>query len=156
MPTGLFSLYIRSMALYEKNPGNDKSEKFALWTAYLVASLAIIAGMYGLYVYVPMAFSERVPLDWVVLNLALKPLQIIFGIAVFVYYKKGIHLFSRPWIYGPAFLSFVLMILKGGFYLKPTYLSMGLIAVGIIGILFFISCMFYHRKKYPEEIGLRS
>jgi hypothetical protein len=156
MPAGLFCLYIRNMALYEKNPGNDKKEKYLLRVVQIMGPVAICAGIYSLYVYIPIILIKHKPLGWSVLNIAKTINIILLGIGLLVHYKKSVNLFSRPWIFVPILLALLFMIFKEWLYYKHAELRIIFIALGVFGTLFLISCWFYHRKKYPEEFGLKS
>ena len=144
------------MALWEKNPENNKQEKHLLRAVQIIGVVAICAGLYSLYVYVPIILIKHKPLGWSVLNIAKAINVIVLGIGLLVHYKKSVNLYSSPWIFGPIILALLFMSFKEWVYYNPTRDSAIFIALGVFGILFLISCWYHHRKKYPEEFGLKN
>ena len=106
MPARLFSLYIRCMAYFEKNPGNDRTEKHLLRVIQIVGLLAIGAGIYGLYVDSPKIISKDTYLGWVILSIAKSISKIFLGAGFLFYYKKSLSIFSSYWIFIPMLLYF--------------------------------------------------
>ena len=153
MPTRLFSLYIRCMALYEKNPGNSKYEKFMLWLMKITGLGSIIWGIHSLYVYVPIVISEQVNLGLAILRIARSIDFVVFGIALLIYYKKSIHIFSRPWIFIPLMISWTLQLLINYDYNDPTSKQT---MRDFLTLIAFTYAWFSCRKIFPEEFRLRS
>lgn len=155
MPASLFSLYIRSMALYEKNPGNDKGEKYLFWVFKTVGVVSIGLGIHGLYVYVPIVISQQTYLGWAFLSIAKPIVKIILGVGFLVYYKKAISLFSRRWICIPLIVGFSLSLLRKAIFYQQTMQNIFYEAICVFILIFIISYWVHARKKYPEEFGLK-
>jgi len=156
IPDGLFSLYIGNMALYPKNPENDKTEKYLIWATKILGPVAICVGVFSLYARVSILFLKHPPLGWFVFDIARALNIIMLGIGLLVHYKKSVNLFSRPLIYFSILLALFFIIFRDAFYYKPTLFPMVFIPIGIFGILFFIFYWIYFRNKYPEEFGVKS
>jgi len=144
------------MALHEKNPSNDKKEKYLLRAVQILGSVLICAGIFSLYVYIPIILVKHKPFGWSVLNIAIAINIILLGTSLFVHYKKSVHLFSRLWIFIPILLTLFLVSIKEWLYYKHTEPRITFIALGVFGIPFLISFWLYRRKQYPEEFGLKS
>ena len=153
MPSGLFSLYIRSMVSYEKNPENSKYEKFMLWLMKITGPGSIVWGIHSLYVYVPIVISEQVNLGLVILKIARSIDFIVFGIALLIYYKKTIHIFSRSWIFVPLMISWVLQLVINYDFNDPTSKQTMRDCLTLIAFAYaWFSC----RRIFPEEFGVKS
>ena len=155
MPAGLFSLYIRGMAYFKKNPKNNKGEKYTFWVCKIVGVVAIGAGIKSLYGHIPMTIAEYKPWTWSLFDIAKAINIILLGVGFVVHYKKSVDLFARSWILVPMLLAFLFMIFKEWVFLKTPPFPMVFIVLGVLGILFYISGWFYYRKKYPKEFGLK-
>lgn len=162
MPTGLFSLYIRSMALYEKNPQNNRWEKFLFWAVKIMGVVCIFSGALGLYIYVPevsyasVVTSKATYSGWAILNIAKSILAIFFGAGFLIFYKKTLSIFSCYWIFIPLMIYLPTSFLRNFIYYEPTMRRITLEVVSAVAILFLLFSWFYYRKKYPEEFGLKS
>ena len=143
------------MAIWEKNPENNLVEKFAFWFFKAVGVVAICAGIYGLYVLIPIMFVKDKPLGWSILIIAKMINVIVLGVGFLVHYKKSMDLVSRPWIFVPMLLGLLFMFFKEGFYYKYAELNIASIVFDVFGILFLVYIWFYFRKKYPEEFKLK-
>jgi hypothetical protein len=144
------------MALYEKNPGNNKTEKYLLRVVQILGVLATCAGIYSLYANILRINMIHNPLVWSVFDLV-KAINItLLGVGLLVHYKKSVNLYSRSWIFGPILLALLFMIFRDTFYFKPTAFPMVFIPLGVFGILFLVFCWFDCRKKYPEEFGVKN
>ncbi len=144
------------MALYEKNPGNSKTERYAFLFVKIAGIAFICAGLYGLYLHLPMAISKQVILGWAILNITWSIDTVILGIGLLVCYKKSVHIWSRFWIFIPFMIFFTTTFLKDLIYYEPTALRITSEAAYVFAFLIAIAYWFYYRKKYPEEFGLKS
>jgi hypothetical protein len=153
MPAGLFSLYIGCMALWEKNPENSKVEKFLFWLAKIMGAGSVGWEIHSLYVYIPIVISEQVISGLAVLRITISIDLLVLGIALLIYYKKSLDVFSRPWIFVSFSIFWILKILENNIYHDPALtqaMSELLVLIALIG------GWFVYRKKYPEEFGLKS
>ena len=152
MSARLFSLYIRCMALYPKNPENSRYEKFLFWLAKIMGAGSIGWEIHSLYVYIPIVISEQVISGLAVLRVTRSIDLLILGIALLIYYKKSLDVFSCPWIFVSLTIFWILKILRNNIYYDPTLtqaMSELLVFIALIG------GWFAYRKKYPEEFGLK-
>jgi Ca2+/Na+ antiporter len=90
------------------------------------------------------------------LSVGKKIAVIVFGVALLVYYKKSIHLYSRRWIFIALIVYLTTSFLIFFIYYRPTILRIISGVCVILVFLVFIFYWFYYRKKYPEEFGLKS
>jgi hypothetical protein len=153
VPADLFSLYIMSMTLWEKNPENSKVEKFLFWLAKIMGAGSIGWEIHSLYVYVPIVISGQVNSGLAALRITRSIDLLVLGIALLIYYKKSMDVFSRPWIFVSFVIFWILKMLRNNIYYDPTLtqvMSEVLVLVALIG------GWFVYRKQYPQEFGLKS
>jgi len=99
------------MAFYEKNPGNDKKEKYLFRAIQILGVVAICAGIYGLYVHIPTIISKDAYLGWIILSITKSISKMFLGVGFLIFYKKSLSVFSRYWIFIP-----LLLYLSTGFF----------------------------------------
>jgi hypothetical protein len=141
------------MALWEKNPENSKVEKFLFWLAKIMGAGSIGWEIHSLYVYVPIVISGQVNSGLAALRITRSIDLLVLGIALLIYYKKSMDVFSRPWIFVSFVIFWILKMLRNNIYYDPTLtqvMSEVLVLVALIG------GWFVYRKQYPQEFGLKS
>jgi len=141
------------MALYEKNPENSKVEKFLFWFVKVMGAGSIVWEICSLYVYVPTVISEQVISGGAILRISRSIDLLVLGVALLIYYKKSLDVFSRPWIFVPFIIFWILKILRNNIYNDPT-LTQTLFENLVL--IIFLGCWFSYRKKYPEEFGVKN
>jgi hypothetical protein len=141
------------MALWEKNPENSKVEKFLFWLAKIMGVGSIGWEIHSLYVYIPTVISERVISGLVVLRITRSIDLLVLGIALLIYYKKSLDVFSRPWIFVSFTVFWILKILRNNIYYDPTLTQ---VMSEILVMIALIGGWFVYRKQYPQEFGLKS
>jgi hypothetical protein len=141
------------MTLWEKNPENSKVEKFLFWLAKIMGTGSIGWEIHSLYVYVPIVISGQVNSGLAALRITRSIDLLVLGIALLIYYKKSMDVFSRPWIFVSFVIFWILKMLRNNIYYDPTLtqvMSEVLVLVALIG------GWFVYRKQYPQEFGLKS
>jgi hypothetical protein len=156
MPAGLFSLYIGCMALWEKNPENNRSEQVLLWAVKLTGVVLIVSGARGLYIYYSTVTSQEVYLGWAILSIAKSISKMFLGAGFLVYYKKSLNVFTRYWIFIPLMIYSSADFLRDLTYYEPTMLRITSEVLSVFLFLFCIFYWFYFKIKHPEEFGLKS
>lgn len=136
MSAALYSLYIRSMALYPKNPENNVVEKFAFWFLKTVGVVCVGGGIYILYAYLHMVISKQVLLSWPVLSIIKAIDMVVLGIGLLVYYKKSLSAFSCLWILIPMLILFSTTFLHHFIYYEPTVRRITSEVICVVAILF--------------------
>ncbi len=106
-----------------------------------------------MYVYIPTVISERVISGLVVLRITRSIDLLVLGIALLIYYKKSLDVFSRPWIFVSFTVFWILKILRNNIYYDPTLTQ---VMSEILVMIALIGGWFVYRKQYPQEFGLKS
>ena len=137
MPARLFSLYIRSMALYEKNPGNNRTEQVLLWAVKLTGVVLIVSGARGLYIYYSTVTSQEVYLGWAILSIAKSISKILLGAGLLIYYKRTLSVFTRYWVFIPLMIYLSTDFFRNFIYYEPTMLGM---TSEVLSVFAFLLC----------------
>jgi hypothetical protein len=127
----------------------------------ILGTMCLIGGAYGLYAdalsftwHISVSTWEELELGWVILIIAKKVSLICFGMALIIYYKKSLDIFSRPWIIFSFLILLTLIILINYFSYQPIFLAKTWFE--IIALVFFLGAWVFYKIKYPEEFGLKS